>query len=71
MCNSLSEDIDLINHSCHCLRPMEVLLRKISFASRHYCIILQNVKQFFRYITEYKNTEFEFRNTLNGSISIT
>lgn len=71
MCNNLSEDIDLINHSFHCLGPMEVLLHQISFASEQCFIILQNVKQFLRYITEYKNTMFKFRKTLNGSISIT
>lgn len=68
MCNSLPEDIDLINHSCHCLGPMEVLLHKISFASAQRFIILQNVKKSLRYITEYKYAVFKFRKTFNGSI---
>lgn len=46
MCYSLSKDIDLINHYCHCLGPMEVLLHKISFASGQRFIILQNVNKF-------------------------
>lgn len=68
MCISLPEDIDLINHSCHCLGPMEVLLHNISFASGQRFIILQNVKKLLSYITEYKYTVFKFPKTLNGSI---